>query len=1221
MSSGTTIPPPLLPETPVAARPSECETVIDQRLRETQRHVRGVDIAVGLITMAIGVLSYLLLVALIDHWLIVGGLGFWGRLGLWLALVAAAAVYFGVELLPPLRNRINPVFAAATIEQSQPSLKNSLINFLLLRGRRQEVAQPVYQAMERRAAADLGNAQLDVAVDRSHLIRLGCILAGVLAVFCLYLVVSPKNPIRSAARVLWPWSSIEAPTRVTIHDIQPGNVTAFHGDFVTISAEIAGLREGEQALLIYSTADGQTTDQTIPLALPEDEYRYQCRLPPGNLGLQQTYDYRLAAGDCRTARYRIDVQIAPAITVDKVSYHYPPYTRIADRTVERQGDLSAIEGTEVTVQATANTEIKPHSAEIDLGCTGRQGRRMTVDDRTATGHFTLRPNPKDASGGEYNEYQLRFADLQGRENQRPIRHRIDVIRDLPPTVQWIEPDQKDVPLAVNETLTIKALAEDPDFGLRRIVLHAQCNGQNLPIAPLLETKSTERARSGECSVEYAFEPTTLKLKVGDRVEYWVEAEDAKEPTPNRAASDKRWITIVGSDAQKQANEDRLGHAKGNGRDQPEKGTPNQTEKDRPPEGKQPAEAQPGQKGEPNEPPQEQPDPSKGGEKSGSPQSGQGTDKSESGKPGEKKGGAEPQAGQSGEKNNERIDPDTAPGDAIQEILNDREKQQQGQTPTNQAKPGEQPQSDQKPDQDKKPDQGSNGEKQTGDEKSANQKPSDQKGPKEPKGKGEDQKTPSGGGGAGESESEDQSDNADNKQGSKGTGGKKAEGKEPSEEPSSDADAGDEKDGAGQGGAKKTTADKPGDHEGTDDNPQGDKPSGDGVTKDKPGSDTTGGEPSGSAAGGKGLKPSDGEKKPGEQPPDQQNAPGAGQNAGDDKGPPMPQTENGPRDKKPGQSDNAPGEKKGDPAKSPGTSKKESDSQSDTAGDRTGGGAKGGGQQANQPGVGGPGSHTPADEGGSASDEPGNGEIGDKPGDTAASKSPTGSEKNQPSPDGHEGEAKDGKTPGGKSLGPSDKKPDQPPTGDKSKRPDDSTDQGTSQEKPADGATPRNGSSEGPKARGTGTPTAGGKPDDRPADATPPEPIETGADQANLEYAQRQSALALEHLRDQLAKEKPNLLDRLGWTKDDAQRFIERWEQMQRAAAQKGPDGDAARKHLNDALRSLGLRPRGAELRHGGIKIDEPENLRDAGQFAPPPDWAEQFREYTRGVSEGDRKDK
>ena len=233
-----------------------------------------------------------------------------------------------------------------------------------------------------------------MAVDRIHVIHLGYLLAGVLAVFCLYLAFSPKSTVRSAARILWPFSSVEAPTRCTIHDLRPGDATGFYGDSVTISAEIDGLQDGESAMVIYSTADGQTVDQTIPMTRPDGEYRYQCRLPPDKRGLQQDYEYCVSAGDCRSRRYRIEVQTAPAIAVDKVVYHYPAYTELADRTVTGQDDLAAIEGTEVTLYGVSNVEIKPGTAEIDLDCTGRQGVNMSVDRQTAVGHFTLRLNPR-----------------------------------------------------------------------------------------------------------------------------------------------------------------------------------------------------------------------------------------------------------------------------------------------------------------------------------------------------------------------------------------------------------------------------------------------------------------------------------------------------------------------------------------------------------------------------------------------------------------------------------------------------------------------------------------------------------------------------------------------------------------------------------------------------------------------------------------------------------
>ena len=565
--------------------------------------------------------------------------------------------------------------------------------------------------MEHRAAADLAGVEMDVAVDRTHVIRLGYVLAAVVAAFSLYLVVSPKSPIRSAARVLWPWSSVEAPTRVTIRDVQPGDTVAFRDDFVTVSAEVAGLRDGEPASVIFSTADGQTIDQAVALTRPEGEYRYQCRLPPDNAGLQQDLIYHLAAGDCQTRRYRIEAQIAPAIVVDKVSYHYPAYTGIADRTVPRQGDLQAIEGTEVTIFATANTEIKPGTAEIDLGCTGQRGLRMTADGRTAIGHLTLRLSPKDPDRPEYDSYQLRFADLQGRENPHPIRHRMEVIRDLPPEVQLVEPQQEqgEVQVAADGKLAIKVRAKDPDFALRRVTLRAQHDDKSLPIAPLLDKRKPDRAWPDEFSAVYTFQPERLGLKAGDRVEYWAEAEDNKEPAPGQAASRqatdrRRWPR----ETQQRPTGDRPGEtASGDrGGDKGQTGENGQTgEKgqtgDKAQAGDKAAtdgraesaadkKSQPGE-GQPDQKQSGSSEQSQAGQQSGSSQSGKGASKQGSAKSGEDKGqqggaqsAGQQQDAQASEKSKERIDPDANPGDAMQKILDDRQKSGQQQQADKQA---------------------------------------------------------------------------------------------------------------------------------------------------------------------------------------------------------------------------------------------------------------------------------------------------------------------------------------------------------------------------------------------------------------------------------------------------------------------------------------------------------------------------------------------------------
>ena len=1089
MSSGTVAPPPAEPK---PEQPSY-EAFIDERLRRTRRQVRGVDIVGGLILLLIGTLVYLLGAVVVDQWVISGGLGFWGRLFLLLVLLAGVGYYFARFILTPVVHRINPIFAAHTIEQSRPSLKNSLINFLLLRGHRGEVPQLVYRTIEHRAAADLSQVEIEVAVDRTRVIRLGYVLAGIVAVCGLYMVFSPKNPLSSAARVLWPWSQRPVPTWVTIEKVDPGNAVAFHGEFVPVSARVWSRVGGVKAVTLhYSTADGQTVDQRIPMTRPENGYRrqYRCRLPLEELGLQQDVEYYLTAGDCTTPRFTIDVQTAPTILVDRVEYDYPDYTGFSNRVVNRHGDVRAIEGTKITIHATANRTIhKEMGAKIDLNCNGLHEQNMRHNGKTATGHFTLRLDPKDPNLPQHDSYQLRFRDEARRLNPRPTRHRIEVIRDLPPEIQLLDPQEEEVRLALDGRLGISVRAQDPDFALRKVVLRAECSGRSLVIAPMLD-----KLHQGPFQGSYIFEPARAKferdssdpgpaeLKPGDRVRYWAEAQDNKEPVPGRCTTAQQWITIVEPPRQQPPPEqsDGAGQEKQprreDGQSQPAE---DRSDEDPPPREDQTQD--PPQK--PQEDESQDQDPSEPGQHDDSSQASDGSEKSES--PADGQDRKQTSDGQSDEPR-EPIDPETQDGDAIHEILEHREQQQEQ---------GEK-----------------SGEKQPGEERSGGEK----------------------------------------------SGGEKSGGEK----------SGGEKSGGEKSGGEKSGGEKSG--------------------GEKSGGEKSGGEKSG------------GEKSGGEKSGEQE-SPGAGKPSEDETGPPSSQGQNRDREKKSGEAGQNPGQKQ--PAESPSTSPHNSDSQGETSGDRSGGGEEGGGQDAKQQGTGAAGSNTEADDGGSAGKQPGEGETGNRGGNQVETEGQTGSSETKRGGPGSEG----GKQPGGAGQG---EKPDRQDASAESERP---------QEDTRDGGQPGARPSSGLTARGEGNPMVGGGPRLQSDTDQPPKTGEPGGDDPNLDYARRAADLALEHLDDQMDQDNSELLDRLGWTREDAKSFLQKWAQMKRAAAGEGPERKTAQNELDRALKSLGLRPRGTQLRGGGTGDDRLREMREAGRFDPPSDWSELFRAYTRGVTSGGRK--
>ena len=122
------------------------------------------------------------------------------------------------------------------------------------------------------------------------------------------------------------------------------------------------------------------------------------------------------------------------------------------------------------------------------------------------------------------------------------------------------------------------------------------------------------------------------------------------------------------------------------------------------------------------------------------------------------------------------------------------------------------------------------------------------------------------------------------------------------------------------------------------------------------------------------------------------------------------------------------------------------------------------------------------------------------------------------------------------------------------------------------------------------------------------------DEANLDYARRQTDLVIEKLAEQLREDRVDseLLDRLGWSQEDLARFVKRWQNLQQAARQDKADGKH-RQELDTALRSLGLR---RQLRRRSLDARK-DNLRDVNEAfrgTVPLEYQEQLRAYLRGIN-------
>jgi hypothetical protein len=282
-----------------------------------------------------------------------------------------------------------------------------------------------------------------------------------------------------------------------------------------------------------------------------------------------------------------------------------------------------------------------------------------------------------------------------------------------------------------------------------------------------------------------------------------------------------------------------------------------------------------------------------------------------------------------------------------------------------------------------------------------------------------------------------------------------------------------------------------------------------------------------------------------------------------------------------------------PEQSPANTKRESDSEGGEDGDRSGGGKQGGGQKANKSGTGGAGQNTAADEGAGKSNEAGDGETSDRAGGDREADGQTGKSDSQ-SGQGSQTRPADGanEKPGGSDApqDPSQSPSNQPPSG---------------QNNPGQGAA-------------GGENPSGGQPGAQNQQEQKWQPGVEQADKANLDYARKATDLALEHLKDQLRKEQPDqaLLDRLGWTRDDLEKFVKRWESLRQGAQTSGDEASSAKRELDETLRSLGLRPKATTLKSNAARDDRAQGYQETRRTTPPDEYSESFKAYTQGTARG-----
>ncbi|TWT66075.1 hypothetical protein CA85_29370 [Allorhodopirellula solitaria] len=1164
------------------------------RIEAAQRALWRAELTRRILALVIATMAVGLMWIVIDQWIYSPGPI--GRSLIAGAIVLGVAGYAFGRLWPLVNLRISEDYAARALEKDHPELGHSLSSYVSLRRQREQhprgqLAQRVVNSVGANVAAKLRHLDAPPR-EATGLMLWWAVTIALIAMLAIYALASPKNSIQSVARLVRPTASLDAPRRVQISDVSPGDTETLAGRTLEVAATVVHLRQDEPVSFVWeSDAEAQEPVALLPRDAADTPNRFHASIPISHIahGKQR---YRILAGDATAGPFEVAIRDTPVVQIHEVVYQPPAYTNQPGRT-SRTGALRGIDGTQVRLVANVNRpitraaiEFTPRQVGQNIQATaGSREMQIAPDGQQMQCEFPLRL--RKGAGIALQDYRLRVWDDAGQSNTDPIVYPIEVVEDLPPEITIVVPQQSAVDVPINGHQILEVHAADVDFGLTEIEIEIR-RGIDL-IARSSQWKQPQ-GKLGNHVIEYRFQPSRLivagraagrrgsGLNVGDELEVVAIATDNRAdpnddsivPGITRTPPKRLRITaaVEQSGEEGQQGEGQQGEGQ-QGEGQQGEGQQGEGQQGEGQQGE-------GQQGEGQQGEGQQGEGQQGEGQQGEGQQGEG--QQGEGQQGEGQQGEGQQGeGQQGEGQQGEGQPGAnAENEAGMEPTDDNAGQsQQGDSPSDAGSEESRGQSTEPPQDDAEAFERiqeylEENQQDRGDGSGPSEPDNSASSP--PESSGESNNSSANG-----NESPDDQAASDSGQSSDSGRGNEQEGVTPPDDNQEREDAAtdDPASEGGAGGDRSERSSDPGSSMGDAGQPDEGQP-------DEGQPDGRRGDRQDQQSGSEGEGDGDGSQ---DNAGDDPSATGSEGDSGSER----PQEENGTSDPESTQSDD---EMRGD----------EGMNGAEGAGrDPSGEGEQGGPQGADDSQNASQGDGSP--EGESANTDRGEGTEDANRGDDGPSEESRSSDQNQAGESAGERSESGQPSGGAENSDPSSDTSNQ----DASENQSESAGSAGQSDREGDSSnSPTEDTNASPQGGGGGQ-SGGGQDTDAGLENELPDPVD-------LEYTKAATDLVLDYLDETRTDPDPELLQRLKWTEKDLERFRNRWQNVKPIDGEPRPDATAS--EIDEALRSLGMRPRATTESTRRDAADNVRSLRDAGnRRSAPADVRDAFEAFRRGLGQ------
>ena len=564
-------------------RKKKLKVALDSEIQKAQERIRTIDVATSVLSLAVGALSYLFVIILLDSWVRLPDLVRQITFGI-ITLAGLAYLYWAV--VKPLLLKVNPYFAAKLLENSTPESKNSLINWLDLK--EQPLNPIIRDAVEKRAASELQSADVETAIPSKIPLRLGFLTAALFLGLIVFALLVPDQFASFFRRALLPFQPTIVPTHTRLELIQPVadpvQVDPEHAPALDIEVApgepvpFAVLIHGAQPKRVILEYQPTLTEKPVQreMQAPRDEQRtspWTLTFPSDAIPSDGLW-FRIKANDGQTRQYRLVVSSRkpPSVSSVEAELTYPAYV---NRSPTRQAfaPLRAMIGTKAMLWIQADQPVQDGNILIMVRNPEdqrlQQHRRIALkplpnQDERSSARMLMLEEPitltKEMQPGAM--YRIALTNMDGKVGSSP-EYPIEVEPDGIPRAEILSVHDQifalgqplpQIELAVNDVVTVRGEVQDdvavdsarlklklqngPELGLWGSNVSSsqlqEANGYPLPPAPVQFTLDLTKVSDLLPPANGAGEPPAqfMQLKPDQILELWIEACDRAEPESN-----------------------------------------------------------------------------------------------------------------------------------------------------------------------------------------------------------------------------------------------------------------------------------------------------------------------------------------------------------------------------------------------------------------------------------------------------------------------------------------------------------------------------------------------------------------------------------------------------------------------------------------------------------------------------------------------------------------